>query len=444
MSKEVEVETAPNEVVEMEREVSWIDPHIIKADENIRYKLLEYRVQEMKESIIEKGGVMQPIEIAPLDEVEGSYEYLVTFGHYRLAGILAAWEDGYEFQMPCFITEKLDPVTRFKRQLTENITRDDLTPIDKARAIKQALELGLSKQEIRHLFPISGGRKGLKSQDASNSFINMTLSFLDLSKKIQTYIHEGVIGVADAYWLTKQSPDKRDKAVETALTNRLSEISEADDDESKYLEAEKKKVEAQDKAQASVKSLEEAKVKAEKAIADLKAKASKKAEYFLVKAEAQTPEEKEVAAAALATAEAEAKQAEKEMTAARREVSKLEEKAAKQIADAEARQLKLNAAKNAAKANKIPAAKVPLQVKKSATAEIKNTPNNEGVPITLAAGRKALKEIGMDKDHPKVSAIVKAVDQMFGGQMTGKELMHTLGVITGEKMEKVTKKSPKE
>lgn len=82
------------------------------------------------------------------------------------------------------------------------------SPIDEALEIRRLIQQGVSKMEIRKMFARPGGRKGFKSMPVSNSFINMRLSFLDLPKAIQEKIHDGRLGVAAAYELTKVTTGK--------------------------------------------------------------------------------------------------------------------------------------------------------------------------------------------------------------------------------------------
>lgn len=443
-----EVKTEVNESAE--RDTIMIPVASILTDRNVRFGLKKSRIESMKESIIEKGGVMQAIEVEPLDESEATdgKEYRAVFGHYRIAGMLAANAEGHTFRMPAVIVEPLTPVDRLKRQLSENMDRENQSPIDKALAIKTLSDMGVSKMEIRNIFATPGGRKGTKAQPASNSYVNMTLSFLELHKKIQTLIHDGEITVTDAYWLTKQPADKREIAVEKAIANRAKELEEDEADENKFLESEKKREEADAKVKEAGKALETAESEVTEAISDAKTKANKALELYQAKMAAKA-EDKKQAEEAHKAAEKEAQEAQKALGKKQAELKKQQDKIDKQKTAADERAKKLaDARANAAKASSAnPAGKTkadaPLKVKASAAVDVKNAPNVDGIPITFPAVKKVVASLCLASGCPKVTAIGKALQECFNGRIKDDTLFHKLAVITGERAEgsKAPKKS---
>lgn len=447
----------PNEVEVDETEstdmvVEQLDATTLLADRNTRFNLKRGRIDTLKASIAEHG-ILSPLEVSALTEEEQTKNkgkmYRVVFGHYRLAAALELIKEGYELTVPSIVREPESDLQRLKRQLTENMERENQSPIDKALGMRELLTLGSSKMEVREAFATPGGRKGMKSQPASNSFVNMTLSFLNFPKKIQALIHDGEIGVADAYWLTKQPADKWEAAVEKAVANRLRESAQAEEDENKFLEDEKKKEEAENKLKEVDKAVETAESEVESAIEEQKEKAAKALELYQAKMVAEGEDKKKLEAEHKAI-EVETQKAEKIVAAKRAELKKLTEKAEKAKKDAEARAQKLKEAReNAATASKAKPAKEssepsskPLRVQKSATEDVKNHPNTDGVPITLVAGRKVIKDMTLSGSYPKVTAIAKAFDALFGGHMKDKTLFETLAGITGEKAEKTTEAKP--
>ncbi len=437
----------PNEAQDP-RETTMIPVEKILFDKNIRFGLKKGRVESLAEAIINDGGVMQAIEVYPLNDEEVSEnegkEFRAVFGHYRGAAVTLANSQGHSFEMPCVIVERAEPLTVFKRQLSENLDREDLSPIDKAVAMKEAFETHkMSRMEVRNLFPTYRSKKGNKVEPASNSHVNMTLSFLTLSKKIQTLIHEGDIGPADAYWLTKQPEEKREAAVETAIANRQKYLATEEADENKFLEEEKKREEADAKAKEAGVALETAEKEVETAISDAKAKADTALKLYQEKMTAKADDKKKAEEAHKA-AEKEAADAQKALVKKQADLAKKKEKADKDKADAQERAKKLQDARaNAQKAGGSKKSTEPLKVKASAATEVKNAPNEDGIPITHTAIKKVISDLCLSGPCPKVQAIGKALNECFNGRIKDNELFRRLAVITGEKAEKEENKKAK-
>ena len=433
------------EVEGIELEVIMLPATSLLATKNVRRGLIKSRIQDLKDLITQDGGVLEPLEVEPLDEAEltanPGTEYLVNFGHYRLAAVIAANAEGHNFQLPCMITEKLDPIVRLKRQLSEN-THTALTPIDKADAIKSAFDLGLSRMEVSAMFPQAGGRKGLKSQPASNSIINIYLSFLELPKKVQTLMHEGEIGVNDGMFMVKaqEKGEDLDLLIEKAQAARLKEQEKLDEEEAKYLEGEKKREEAEAKAKEAGKALEAAEADVTSGIEAVKAVADKALELYKAKMAEKDKEKKAKIEAEHKEAEKAARKAEMELDAKRKALAKEKEKADKAAEAAKERAEKLKAARDTAAKNKPAKEKAPLQVKKSAAVEQKERPNKDGIQITYGAVKKVLKDGSLPGSYPKVQKIFKAFDDLTMGRINDGQLMNLLAVITGEAKEGTAKK----
>lgn len=439
---------------EVTPEVVMLDPATILTDINSRYSLRASRIESLKNAILEAGEVYQPIKVEPLteDEIKANpgYEYRAVFGHYRIASLLAARAEGSDILMPVIITEPLDPVTRLRIQLSENMDRENQSPIDKAVAMKALLDLGQTRAQVCSIFSSPGGRKGLKSQPLSNASLNMTISFLELPKKYQTMIHEGEIGVADAYFLTKVLRDKGlekvHDAVNSALAARAKEQEDAEEEEIKFLEGEKKRAEQEAKAQEALKALESAKEAVAENTKALKEAADKAGQLYLAKTAETDKEAAKAAAEAHAVAEKEAAEARKALEAAKKDLIKQSEKAEKAQADAKARAEKLQAARDAAKsagAKSSAKATAPLNVKKTAAVDVKNRPNTDGIPITHAAIKKVVSDMSLAGSYPKVTAIGRALNDCFNGKITDGQLFKNIAVITGEISETATPKKGK-
>ncbi|MCL5263956.1 MAG: ParB/RepB/Spo0J family partition protein [Chloroflexi bacterium] len=119
----------------------------------------EERLAELAASIREQG-VLQPIVVEYIDE--GNYFRLVHGERRWRAANLAALQT-----IPAII-RKVDDNTRLARQLIENIQREDLNDVDRARALKQLKEnlgspswdfiaekVGITKRRVLQLVDIT-------------------------------------------------------------------------------------------------------------------------------------------------------------------------------------------------------------------------------------------------------------------------------------------------
>ena len=409
-----------------------LDPGVILAEENSRYGLKRLRVESLMASILERGGVMQAVEVEPLPKPVDGKHYRLTSGFYRHAAVSELNEkQGAGLTLPATIKPVPDPVERLKRQLAENMERENQSPMDKAVAIQRLVQASVPKIEIRKIFSTPGGRKGLANQPASNAFVNMTLSFLDLPKAIQEKIHDGRVGVAAAYELTKVSPDKRAAVLERAEEQRQKAIDAEEKEEERYLANEKAAAEAREKEAAAMKEAQ-AKAEALKAAEDLLAeKRNAAAEAYRattgIKGEAKAKAEE-----AFKAAEADAKGAEAAVDKLTKEVSKanmLSEKAAQKAQEQAA---KLEAARNAVRDNAGNKGKTAVgggDVKKAAAA----VEGSQTVKLNASEMRRVVDELTAAGMYPKVREIAKAFKECFDGVLTDRQLYTKLATITGEK-----------
>ena len=91
-------------------------------------------------SSIEASGIVQPLLVRPLPD--GSYELIAGERRWR-----AAQQAGLE-KVPAIVRES-ERAERLQVALIENVVREDLNPIDEARACAALVDdLGLSKEEL--------------------------------------------------------------------------------------------------------------------------------------------------------------------------------------------------------------------------------------------------------------------------------------------------------
>jgi len=121
-----------------------VDIDRIKPDpQQVRKKFNNTALNELAESISEKG-IIQPLVVEYEDSTD-SFKILSGERRYRAASIAGLQE------VPCIIHDNennLEIDERLLQQLTENIQREDLDPVDQAFAIKRLIDItGITQDE---------------------------------------------------------------------------------------------------------------------------------------------------------------------------------------------------------------------------------------------------------------------------------------------------------
>lgn len=166
--------------------------------EQPRKTFVDDSLQELSESI-KQDGVIQPIEVT---EVRPG-QYVIVHGERRWrAAKLAGLET-----IPAIVKrQNYDDVTRFVRQLVENMQREDLNDVDRARSLirlKQLMEEELRQAKAENIqkkepwgktitWTKVGERLGMSRQRVSQ-----LTSILKLDEEIQSDIREGAISERD-------------------------------------------------------------------------------------------------------------------------------------------------------------------------------------------------------------------------------------------------------
>jgi len=112
----------------------------IKPNPNQPRTKIDPEALEALAASIEANGVVQPLLVRPMPD--GSYELIAGERRWR-----AAQEAGLA-KVPALVRDQ-EPAERLQVALIENMVREDLNPIDEARACATLVdELGLSKEEL--------------------------------------------------------------------------------------------------------------------------------------------------------------------------------------------------------------------------------------------------------------------------------------------------------
>src|SRR5580698_4841532 len=274
-----------------------LDPNTILADDNTRFNLKDSRIQTLAESILAQNGVIEPIEVEPLaEENANGFKYRLTVGFYRHAAVkFLNTTQAAGLTIPTLIHVNPNPAARLQRQLAENIERENQSPMDCAVAIKRLMDIGMSRMEIRQVFSRPSSRKNAKGkpEPASNAWVNMMLSFLDLPKSAQDKIHNGILGVAAAYQLTKVPKERQTEIIARAEEERQKELEREEREEEKFLTNEKKLQEETAKVEEAKANLQAAEVKNAETSEKLDKQTDLTAELFKVsKGKHNTPKDK--------------------------------------------------------------------------------------------------------------------------------------------------------
>lgn len=178
-------------------------------------------IEELAKSV-EQYGVIQPIIVT---KQNGYYEIVAGERRWR-----AAKKAGLK-EMPCIVRE-LDERKNKEIALIENIQREDLNPIDKARGFRQLLdEYEMTQQQLADII-------GLNRSTVTN-----TLRLLNLDERVMQLAVEGKI--TESHCRSLLAYDNPDKQYEMAL--RIIEKGETVRDIEKKVQ-DKKKTSKKDEA----------------------------------------------------------------------------------------------------------------------------------------------------------------------------------------------------
>ena len=159
-------ETGPGDPAYREVPVDLIRPN----PEQPRRSFDPEALAALAESVAE-AGVIQPLILRPLPD--GRYELIAGERRWR-----AAREAGLE-AVPAMVRDE-DAARRMQTALIENVAREDLNPVDEARACATLVEeLGLSKEAL-------AGRLG-RTRPAISNLIRL----LDLPDEVLELLSEG-------------------------------------------------------------------------------------------------------------------------------------------------------------------------------------------------------------------------------------------------------------
>src|SRR5258706_13915375 len=131
-------------------ELLELRPDDVLADDNSRFGLKKFRIERLASEILQSGGVNTPVEVEEVDpKANGGFRYRLVAGFYRHAAVsLLNQGDRQDFKLPATLFNPDTPAVRLRRQLSENMERENQSPMDKAVAIKKLKAAGASTMDV--------------------------------------------------------------------------------------------------------------------------------------------------------------------------------------------------------------------------------------------------------------------------------------------------------
>ena len=173
---------------------AWLQPNPLQP----RGQLDAAGVQELAASIAAhaaEGGILQPLVITP--------DGIVVCGHRRLA---AARVVGLA-QIPVVVHD-LSPAQQLEVMLVENIQRQDLSPLEEARAYQRLVDAGYTQAAIARVVGTSTNR------------VASRLILLRLDGQVQAHFHRGERPVGLATVLVRVSDPIRQRRLASLAARR--------------------------------------------------------------------------------------------------------------------------------------------------------------------------------------------------------------------------------
>jgi len=133
-------------------------------------------IETLAGSMKSKGFIPEcAITVRPHPEITG--EFMVVAGHRRT---LAAKKAGL-LEIDCFVSEGMNDQEIYEFQLLENENREDLLPMNRARAIKKGVDKGISERRMAQIFGVSV------------STVKADLELCDLAPDLHKFVDNGKI-----------------------------------------------------------------------------------------------------------------------------------------------------------------------------------------------------------------------------------------------------------
>jgi len=177
-------------------------------------------ISELVESI-KQDGVQDPIDLAERPS-NAKIPYFLVAGHKRFA---AAKEAGL-IEIPSLVMPSgWKKGALFKRNLQENVNRENLTPIEEAKGALRLMDGGTDAEVVR------------QSMGWTKTMMTQRLGLLQLRQKLQDAVHENKITVTQANIIDDLPEERHDRFVDMAQSLTVQRLRNEVDKEVQRLEA---------------------------------------------------------------------------------------------------------------------------------------------------------------------------------------------------------------
>lgn len=177
----------------MAEQLSWIPVNKIKPN---RYQpRREFKAKELEElaESIDAQGLIQPIIIRPMDDLEDGCEYELIAGERRWRAV----KDILGKEKIRAIVRTMDEESSQEAAIIENLQRQDLNPIEEAVAIQKLMERNSLTQD-----------QVAKKLGKSRSYVANVVRLNNLNKEIQQLVSTGQLDKAKAWTLLAITDEK--------------------------------------------------------------------------------------------------------------------------------------------------------------------------------------------------------------------------------------------
>ncbi len=193
-------ETGPDDGRTRARDAGHMEiDRIVPDPDQPRKEFSEDAIDRLSASLL-KHGQLQPIRVR---WNAGIGKWVVISGERRYRAALRA---GLKSVACVFADNGLSPSEILQEQIVENLLREDLKPIEQARAYRQLMDLhGWTAKELSGELQVSQGA------------VSKSLSLLTLPAELQAQVDEGAIPATAAYEVAKVE----DKVVQREIARRI-------------------------------------------------------------------------------------------------------------------------------------------------------------------------------------------------------------------------------
>ena len=172
------------------------------SNNNVRGFMDEGNIVDLMNSIAQVG-LLTPLIVQELGDVEGGF--VVVAGHRRLEALTRLHSD--DWLVPVLVRNDFDDRAVTQVMLIENLQREDLSPLDEAKAFKSLLDSGFNQTEIADKI----GR--------SQSFVSQRLNLLTLPDDVRSLLADKKLKLSDAVQMIGISEESLKPLVKKALKN---------------------------------------------------------------------------------------------------------------------------------------------------------------------------------------------------------------------------------